>query len=187
MRKLSAFIQVSLDGYFEDADGEMQWAHVGNEDAEWSEFVASNAKSGGEILFGRVTYEMMASYWPTAMAAQNDPIVAERMNALPKTVFSNTLRKASWNNTKIINGDIVADAMEMKEAPGPDMVILGSGTIISLFAETRLIDEIQMVVNPIVLGDGRTPFERVQERFGLRLTKSTEFKNGRVLLSYVPV
>lgn len=94
MRKLVVFNHVSLDGYFVDSTGSMTWAKAGTKDAEWNAFVAENAKGDSPLLFGRVTYELMASFWPTPMADQHDPIVAERMNKLQKVVFSRTLGKA---------------------------------------------------------------------------------------------
>ena len=102
------FNHVSLDGYFVDKKGEMRWAH--KNDPEWNEFVAGNASGGGVLLFGRVTYELMASYWPTPMAAQHSPVVAEHMNKLQKVVFSRTLDKASWSNTKLVKGDVATEA-----------------------------------------------------------------------------
>src|SRR5512132_4090027 len=134
MRKLSVFNHVSLDGYFVDRNGDMSWAKMDTQDAEWNAFVAENAGGGGPLLFGRVTYELMASYWPTPIANQQDPVLAERMNNLPKVVFSRTLGKASWNNTKLAKGDMAAEIRKMKKEPGEDMTILGSGSIVSQLA-----------------------------------------------------
>ena len=106
MRKIIVFNQVSLDGYFVDRNGDMSWAH--KQDPEWNAFVASNASGGGELLFGRVTYDLMVSYWPTAHALQNNPVVAEHMNALPKVVFSRTMDRPSWNNTKLVKDNMAA-------------------------------------------------------------------------------
>lgn len=185
MRKLSAFEQVSLDGYFVDAKGNMSWAH--KEDPEWNEFAASNASGGGALLLGRVTYEMMAGYWPTPAAMKAAPAVAEGMNNMPKIVFSRTLKKASWKNTTLVKGDIVAEVRKMKKEAGPSIAILGSGTIVSQLAPSGLIDELQLVVNPIVLGKGRTLFEGVKENIPLKLVKSRAFANGNVVLYHEPV
>ena len=185
MRKLIVFNQVSLDGFFTDLNGDMSWAH--KQDAEWQAFVEENASAGGELLFGRITYELMASFWPTPFALKNYPIVAERMNSLPKVVFSRTLDKASWNNTNLVKGDMAAGIRRMKEEPGKDMVIFGSGSIVSQLAQEGLIDEYQIVVNPIVLGKGRTMFEGIREKLNLKLTKTRTFGNGNVLLCYEPV
>ena len=184
MRKLIVFNHVSLDGYFTDVNGDMSWVH--KQDAEWLRFVEENASAGGELLFGRITYELMVSYWPTPLAIKNDPIVAERMNSLPKVVFSRTLDKASWNNTKLVKNDMAAEIRRMKKEPGKDMVIFGSGSIVSQLAQEGLIDEYQMVVNPIVLGKGRTMFEGIKEKLTLKLTKTRTFGNGNVLLCYEP-
>ena len=127
MRKLISFTQVTLDGYFTGRNGDLSWAHEGPQDAEWNAFVSGNASGGGQLLFGRITYELMVSYWPTPAAREHDPIVAERMNNLPKVVFSRTLSQASWNNTKLMKGDLVTTVWKMKMEPGEDMVIMGSG------------------------------------------------------------
>jgi dihydrofolate reductase len=185
MRKVSAFEQVSLDGFFVDAQGDMSWAH--KQDPEWNAFTAGNASGDGALLFGRVTYEMMASFWPTPMAMQSMPAVAEGMNRMPKIVFSRTLEKASWTNTTLVKGDPAAHVRKLKQEPGPDLVILGSGSIVSQLAEARLIDELQIVVNPIVLGKGRTLFEGVKQKIGLKRTQSRAFGNGNVVLSYEPM
>jgi len=104
MRRLIVFNQVTVDGYFTDAKGDMSWAH--KNDSEWNAFVDENASGGGELLFGRITYELMVSHWPTPDAQKNDPVVAERMNNLPKVVFSRTLDKVSWNNTLRVSDSV---------------------------------------------------------------------------------
>ncbi|HSB97696.1 MAG TPA: dihydrofolate reductase family protein, partial [Spongiibacteraceae bacterium] len=148
MRKLIMFNQVSLDGFFVDANGDMSWAHKDRNDAEWNAFVIGNASADGVLVFGRITYEMMAGYWPTPLAAKNDPAVAEQMNSRQKIVFSKTLANAAWSNTQLVKGDIVAAMRNLKQEAGADMAILGSGTIVSQFAQAGLIDEFQIVVNP---------------------------------------
>lgn len=186
MPKLIVFNSVSLDGYFVDVKGDMSWAHNANKDAEWDAFVANNAKGEGTLLFGRKTYELMASYWPTPQAMQNDPIVAEGMNNLSKVVFSRTLDKVSWKNTKLVKSDMLAEIRKRKKEPGEGMVILGSGSIVSQLAQEGLIDEYQIVVIPVVLGDGRTLFDGVKKKLPLKLTKTRAFANGNVLLHYQP-
>ena len=183
MRKLSVFNQITLDGYFTDAKNDMRWAH-GDDDPEWQEFTAGNAGSGGELLFGRVTYEMMVSYWPTPQATKDNPQVAKGMNETPKIVFSKTLRTPSWNNTRLVNGNLASAVRELKREAGPDMVILGSGTIVAQLAQEKLIDSYQLIVKPIVLGSGRTLFEGVKHALGLKLTQTRAFGNGSVLLGY---
>jgi dihydrofolate reductase len=184
MRKLSVYNSVSLDGYFTDKNSDMSWAH--KQDPEWNAFVADNASSEGELVFGRKTYEMMASYWTSPEASRSAPTVAEGMNNLPKIVISRTLDKPTWKNTKLVNGDLPAAIKKMKGEPGFNMVIMGSGTIVAQLTDARLIDEYQIVLNSIVLGSGRTLFEGVRNKLNLRLTKSRAFQNGNVVLWYEP-
>jgi dihydrofolate reductase len=187
MRKLSVFNSVTLDGYFSGPNGDIGWAHEGADDPGFHSFVEDNAKEGGPLLFGRITYELMKSYWPTPEAKKNDPVVAERMNNLPKIVFSRTLGDPSWNNTTVVKGDLAAEVRKMKEEPGEDMVIMGSGSIVSQLTEKGLIDEYQVVVIPVVLGKGKTMFDGVKEKVSLELKKTRSFDNGRVFLRYEPV
>jgi dihydrofolate reductase len=180
------FNQITLDGYFSGKNGDFSWAHAASDDAEWKEFIEGNASGGGVLLFGRVTYQLMASYWPTPMAAANDPVVAAGMNAMPKVVFSRTLKEASWSNTRLVTRDLTGEVRRMKQASGADMAILGSGSIVAQLAEAGLIDHYQLVVNPVALGSGRTLFEGVTRPLNFRLASSRVFRNGRVLLEYAP-
>jgi dihydrofolate reductase len=186
MPRVIVFNHVSLDGFFCDAKGDMSFAHKPPGDKEWEDFVAGNAKGGGMLLFGRVTYDMMASYWPTPMAAANDPVVAESMNALEKVVFSRSMKKADWQNTRVLKGNIAEEVQALKKGRGKDMVIFGSGSIVSQLAQEGVVDDFQLVVNPVVLGKGRSMFDGVKGRVTLRLTGTRVFKNGNVLLSYRP-
>jgi dihydrofolate reductase len=135
MRKLFAFNLVTLDGYFEGSNGEIDWHNV---DVEFNEYAIDMLNSVDTLIFGRVTYELMANYRPTADAIKNDPIVAEKMNTLPKIVFSRTLEKAEWNNTRLVKADIEEEIKKMKKHPGKDMALLGSGSILSQFARQGL-------------------------------------------------
>jgi dihydrofolate reductase len=186
MLRLVVFQNLSLDGYFVDGKGDMSWAKQDN-DEEFNAFTTENAKGGGVLLFGRVTYELMANFWPTPQAHKILPVVAERMNNLPKVVFSRTLQKASWNNTKLVKGDPVTEIRKMKSEPGAGMVIMGSGSLVPQLALERVIDEYQVVVNPVALGAGRTIFDGIQERLNLKLTNSRIFRNGKVFLCYQPI
>jgi dihydrofolate reductase len=184
MRRLISFTQVTLDGYFTGRNGDLSWAHEGQQDAEWNAFVAENASGGGQLLFGRVTYELMMSYWPTPTARENDPVVAERMNNLPKVVFSRTLDKVSWSNTRLVKGDLATEVRRLKHESGEGMTILGSGSLVSQLAQAGLIDEYQIVVKPVALGEGRTMFEGITQKLRLKRTTTRTFTNGNVLLSY---
>lgn len=185
MRNLVVFNSVSLDGFFTGAGGDLSWAH--RPDAEWNSFMSDNASSSGEFIFGRVTYDLMANYWPTPIAHQNFPAVAKAMNDLPKAVFSRTLEKAPWKNTKLVKGDLATEIKKMKQAPGPGLVIFGSGTIISQLAQENLIDEYQIAVCPVVIGKGRTMFETVERKLNFKLTKTRTFENGTVFACYQPI
>lgn len=184
MRRVMVFNNVSLDGFFTDAHGDMSWAHT--QDAEWNAFTSGNASAEGALLLGRVTYEMMAAFWPTPQAAQMLPQVAAGMNAMPKFVASRTLDAATWQNTTLLEGDVVDAVRRLKAEPGPDLVLLGSGSIVSQLTEARLVDEYQIVVHPIVVGKGRTLFETVTGKVPLRLTKTRAFTVGNVVLWYEP-
>jgi dihydrofolate reductase len=187
MGKLIVFNQQSLDGYFTDANADMSFAHNTNPDTEWDEFVSGNARQGGVLVFGRITYDLMASFWPTPVAAEQMPVVAERMNNLPKVVFSRTLKKAAWNNTRLVNNDMIGELRKMKSDSNEGMAIMGSGSIVSQLAPQGLIDEYQIVVIPIVLGKGRTMFEGMNGKIPLKLAKTRSFRNGNVLLCYEPL
>jgi dihydrofolate reductase len=184
MPKLVVYNSVSLDGYFTDTHGDMSWAH--KRDPEWQAFVSENASGGGQLLFGRVTYDLMASFWPTPLAAQSNPIVVERMNNMPKFVFSTTLDKASWNNTTLLKGDLPTQVRELTRRPGPNIVVMGSGSIVAQLAAAGLVDEYQIVLNPLVVGDGRTLFEGVKKKLPMKLARSRAFGNGNVVLFYEP-
>jgi len=185
MPKLVVYNAMSIDGYFTDGNGDMSWAH--KRDPEWQTFVSENASGGGQLLFGRVTYELMASFWPTPLAAQSNPIVVERMNNLRKFVFSTTLEEAAWNNTTLLKGDLSTEVRKLKQEPGPNIVVMGSGSIVAQLADAGLIDEYQIVLNPLVVGNGRTLFEGVKRKLAMKLAKSRAFGNGNVVLFYEPV
>ena len=113
------------------------------------------------------------------------PDVAAGMNRMQKFVFSRTLTKIGWQGTTLVKGDLVTEATRLKEQSGPDLLILGSGSIVSQLTEARLIDEYQIVLCPVVLGQGRTLFETVTEKIPLTLTSSRQFRNGNVVLMYL--
>ena len=184
MQTLAAFITTSLDGFFADSAGDMSWAH--KSDPEWLEFVHGNASGGGTLLFGRVTYDLMIKYWPTPMAKQQNPVVAEGMNSAKKFVFSRTMQEATWQNTKLIKSDLAGEVRKLKEQSSTGLCILGSGTIVTQLAEERLIDELQIVMSPILLGKGKTPFETLKQRLPLKLLRTRSFTNGNVIHYYGP-
>jgi dihydrofolate reductase len=186
MRKLSSFTQLSVNGFYADANSDMSWAHQNDpNDKEWNDFVSGNAGGGGMLLFGKTTYDLMIKWWPTPQAIKTMPDVANPMNAMPKVVFSRTLDKASWTNTAV-EKDLIGGVKKLKSTPGPDMVILGSGSIVAQLAQEKLIDSFQLVINPLALGGGKTLFGGVKDNVGLKLTQTRQFKNGNLVLWYEP-
>lgn len=184
MRKLTAFNFLTLNGFYKGSGNDISWHKHGGEESEYS---SDSLKSNNILLFGRVTYELMASYWPTPFAIENDPANAKGMNDAEKIVFSNTMKKADWNNTRIISGNIVEEMKKLKQTPGKDLTILGSGSIISQFANEGLIDGYEIMIDPVALGEGTPIFKGIKEQLDLKLTDSRFFKSGVVLLSYEPL
>ena len=182
MRKVIVFNQVTIDGFIADRNGDMSWAH--RSDPEWNAFVEGNAQMDAVMLFGRVTYDMMASFWPSPLALQTAPSIAARMNGSAKVVFSRTLANASWNNTTLVKTDLAGAVRKMKQETGPDMVIFGSASIVAQLAAEGLVDEYQLVVNPLALGQGKSMFAGVPNKVALKLTKTRVFGNGNVFLCY---
>jgi dihydrofolate reductase len=185
MQRVMVFNIVSVDGYIADTKGDMSWAR--QQDAEWNEFTQGNARGESMMLFGRKTYDLMASFWPTPMAAAMMPEVAEKMNSAKKVVFSKSMETAGWKNTTLVKGNPVEAVLKMKAEAGDGIVIFGSGTIVAQLADAGLIDEYQIAVTPVALGGGKTMFEGLEKRLKLKLTKHRVFGNGSVLLHYEPV
>ena len=183
MPKLSSFNFISLDGYYKGLNEDISW---NKHDTEWDEYAAEGVKSGSTLIFGRVTYQLMAAYWPTPMAAENDARVTAGMNNNHKIVFSRLLEKAGWHNTTLIKDDLAGAIKKLKQTPGSDMTILGSGTIVTQLAELGLIDEFQIMLNPVVIGNGTPLFQGIKRKLDLKLKSSRIFKNGNVLLCYEP-
>ncbi len=183
MGKLSMFNFVTLNGNLEGVNRDISWHRHG---AEENEYAMEGLRSDSILLFGRVTYEMMAGYWPSPEALKNSPAMAEGMNRAEKIVFSRTLEKAGWSNTRVIKNDIVGEVRDLKQAPGKDMTILGSGSIVTQFADAGLIDEYQIMVDPVVLGEGTQLFKKLKRRLDLELVTARTFSSGVVLLCYRP-
>jgi dihydrofolate reductase len=183
MRKVIFFNLTSLDGYFEGPDRDINWHNV---DDEFNEFAIQQTGEFGALLFGRVTYELMASYWPTEAAQLDDPIIAGLMNSLPKIVFSNTLEKVEWDNTKSVKDNFVEEVLKLKQQPGKDIAIFGSSDLAVTFIEHNLIDEFRIMVNPILLGEGKPILQGIKTRLSLKFLKTRTFKSGNVLLYYEP-
>ena len=184
MGKLGVFNFVTLNGYFEGTPGDISWHRHGGEESAYSE---ESLKSGSTLVFGRVTYQMMASFWPTPDAIKMYPVVAEGMNKADKVVFSRTLKKVEWSNTRLIKDNIVEEIRAMKRSSGKDMAILGSGSIVTQCAEQGLIDIYQIMVDPVVLGSGTPMFKNISHKLDLKLISTRTFNSGVVLLCYEPM
>jgi dihydrofolate reductase len=183
LRKVIFFMLVTLDGFFEGLNHDIGWHRV---DKEFNAFAIDQLNSADMLLFGRGTYELMAGFWPTATAAQNDPVTAEAMNRLPKLVFSHTLSRVSWQNTRLVKENAIEELRRLKSEPGKDLLLLGSSNLAVSLMKYALIDEVRLLVNPIVLGRGTALFEGTPEQFDLELIETRPFKNGNVLLNYRP-
>lgn len=183
MRKLIVSNMVTVDGYFAGPGEEIDWHNV---DAEFNDYAISLLDSVDTLVFGRRTYEVMASYWPTPEALTDDAEVAGRMNDLAKIVFSRTLERADWRNTRLVKGDIADEMTARKQEDGKDMVIFGSGSVVARLAERGVIDEYRVIVNPIALGEGKSQFAGMGRRLPLQLLGSKAFRSGNVLLTYAP-
>jgi len=181
MRKLFLFNLISLDGFFEGPDRELDWHNV---DAEFNDFAIQQLDSIDLILLGRITYEMMASFWPSGAAIKNDPVVAEKMNSINKIVFSKTLSKADWNNTTLIKNNAPEEVAKLKNQLGKDIAIFGSFGLALTLLPDKLIDEFRIMVNPVILGKGKQMFDAITERLHLKLTNTKVFKSGNILLYY---
>lgn len=181
MRKLRVFESISIDGYFADQNSDINWGHAGRrEDAEFTEWVSSNASKGGALLLGRKTYQMMEAFWPTPAAAQQMPAVAKGMNAAMKYVVSRTINP-TWHNSQLLGPDLVQAVHDLKASEGPDITLLGSGQIAAQLGEAALVDGYQFVIIPIALGAGRTIFAKGTN---LRLLEHRAFPCGNVVVSY---
>jgi dihydrofolate reductase len=183
MRKILAFLVVTVDGYYEGPNGEFDWPVV---DEEFNEFGLRQLEEVDTLLFGRVTYEGMAAYWPTPAAEQDDPRVAARMNTLPKLVVSRTLDRADWANTRIVKDDVAAELTRLKRQPGKDIAVFGSSDLVVSLLGMGLVDELRIMVHPVVLGAGKSLFRTAPERMHLRLVAARPFRSGSVLLTYRP-
>src|SRR5512136_1466312 len=160
MRRLTVFNLVTLDGYFAGPGGDISWHNV---DEEFQELANAASNSGNTLLFGRVTYELMARYWPTPEADKEDPVVARGMNSAEKIVFSRTLPSADWNNTRLVRDDMLSEVRSLKQGSGKGLTVLGSGSLVSQLAQERLIDRFEILLNPVVLGRGKGMFEGVKD------------------------
>ena len=176
---IAGFIMVTLDGYFEgDKPWELEWHRT---DEEFNDFAAEQLDAFDTLVFGRATYEGMAQYWPSDEAVRTDPQVATRMNEASKVVVSRTLSRPepAWSNTTLVRNarDLRSDKKQL---------VLGSSVLTTSLLEEGLLDELRIMVNPVLIGSGRSLASSASRPLPLRLTARREFRNGNVLLTYEP-
>jgi dihydrofolate reductase len=188
MRKVILLMHVSLDGFTAGPNGEMDWILL--EDEIFKD-VTDELNTVDTSLYGRVTYQMMESYWPSVQA---DPASTEREIAhahwvehVHKIVFSKSLSNVEWNNTRLIKDNIAEEITKLKQQPGKNMMIFGSPSLAHTFMQMDLIDEYQITVNPVVLGRGIPLFKDIRNSMNLRLLKTKIYHSGVVGLHYQTV
>jgi len=183
MRKIIVMMSVSVDGYFEGPNRELDWQLV---DDELHSHFNSELSGMGAFLDGRVTYELMAGFWPTADTDPSSTATvvefARIWRDMPKIVYSRTLERADWNAT-VVRDVVVEEVMELKEQPGGDLV-LGGADLAAAFRHLDLIDEYRLYVHPVVLGRGKPLFPPSDAKIDLELAETRTFGNGVVLLRY---
>jgi dihydrofolate reductase len=184
MRKVIFYMLTSIDGFYEGPNREIDWHNV---DEEYNDFAIDFLDHVDLLLFGRLTYELMAGYWPTEAAKRDDPVVASKMNGLSKIVFSRTLEKAEWENTRLVRSYVPEEVLRIKGEEGKDIAIFGSSDLVVSLIRFNLIDEFRIMVNPIVLGKGKSVFAGIEGRYRLKLKNMRAFESGNVLLYYEPV
>jgi dihydrofolate reductase len=182
MRKIIVFNHVTLDGFFAGPNGELDWPV--KDDGESTDFAGEGQGEVDTFIFGRVTYEMMAGYWPTPAAIAQNPVFANSLNNNAKIVFSKTLTAAGWKNSRLLHEIDRDEILKLKALTGKNMLIFGSGAIVQQFTTLGLIDEYQLILNPVTLGRGKPLFSQSAGRLDLRLINSRAFCNGNILLHY---
>jgi len=172
---------VTLDGFFEGPKSwELDW-HDSVWGDELEKYSIEQSKSTGMLLFGRVTYEGMASYWPSQKCE-----IADFMNTIPKIVFSKTMKKAEWNNTTLVKGNALEEVAKLKRQPGKNMFVFGSANLSSTLLQHDLFDEINLALAPVILGRGNPLFKASPDRLKMKLLEARPLKSGGVILRYEP-
>jgi dihydrofolate reductase len=185
MRKVVLFMHISLDGFAAGPNGELDWISYDEELEKYAEGIVSTV---GSPLYGRVTYKMMESYWPTVLnnpsATKHDMDHARWLEDVEKIVFARTLEKVEWNNTRLIKDNIAEEVSKLKQEPGKDLVIFGSPGLAHTFMQMGLIDEYQLTVSPVILGRGKPLFEDIKDKRNLKLLEAKTLNSGVVTLHY---
>jgi len=187
MRKIIVFNLVSIDGYFAGINGDIDWHNV---DDEFNKFGIEQTKSFGTILFGRTTYQLFENFWPKALAdpatSPDNREIAKIIDDIEKIVFSTSLQSVMWKNSKLFREINKDQILKLKEEEGGNIVLFGSGTIVQQMTNLELIEEYRLMVNPVVLSAGQPLFKDLKHPLNLQLLETREFKNGNLLLTYIP-
>ena len=177
MRKIIVSNLVSLDGFYEGPNQEIDWFLV---DEEFFSYARELLRTVDTLLFGAKTYKVMEAYWPSAAPDE----IADKMNNLPKIVFSKTLEKVDWNNSRLIRNNIQEEVAKLKAQPGKDMVIFGSASLASSLLQLGLIDEYRIILQPLLIGKGRRLFDDIESKIRLKLDRTKLLASGVVVLYY---
>jgi dihydrofolate reductase len=181
MTKVIFQMSVSVDGYVEGPNREIDWHRV---DDEFNAYAVDTLKATDVLIMGRRTYELMAGYWPTA--TDNDPVVMEQMNGTPKLVFSRTLKSVLWQNSSLATGSIADEVARLKRGAGDGLLWVGGSELASSFLEQGLMDELRIILTPILLGGGHTVLGDITKRHPLKHVSTRTFKSGNVVVTYEP-
>jgi dihydrofolate reductase len=191
MRKVIVSIFLTLDGSFEGPNKELDW-HVWDDEME--KYMSDLLNNVDTILLGRVAYQLLAEYWPTAIPkttmprnpGEEHPFIIEKMNTLPKIILSKTLDKVEWKNSTLIKENVKAEILKLKHQPGKDLVLFGGANIASTLLRLGLIDEYRIILNPVILSSGNPFFKEIRDKLSLKLLGTKTFNCGNVLLYYQP-
>jgi len=190
MRKLVLFLHASLDGFVEGPNGEMDIGWV-SYDADLEKHSKDILSTADTVIWGRGTYQMMHSYWTSVpsdpSASQHERNHAEWIEKTAKIVFSTTLEKVEWNNSRLVKEDLEEEIKNLKQQPGKDMVILGSPRLAHYLMQLNLIDEYKITVSPVLIGSGLPLFQGLMERVNLKLIENKTFDSGAIALVYQTV
>lgn len=176
-------MMISLDGYFEGPNHDLSWHNV---DEEFNAFAIDQTSKIDTLIFGRRTYELMANYWPKGAALEDDPVVAKQMNDMPKVVFSSTLERVDWQNSRLATGNLKDEILNLKKQAGNSLAVFGSNNLCVSLLDEGLLDEIRVIVNPVVIGAGTPLFAGIKRKLDLQLVGSRQFTSGNQLLTYRP-
>jgi dihydrofolate reductase len=182
MRTIFLFMNVSLDGYFEGPGHDISGFKTDNE-----AFSSGQGREVDTILLGRKTFEIMMKYWSTPQAEEMVPEIAKFMNENLKVVASHKPIEPGWKNVTVISDDVAGKVQRLKEQPGKDIIIFGSNNLCVSLIQIGLIDEFQILVNPVVFGEGTSLFTGLPKKAELTLTETHKFKSGAILLTYEPL